>query len=138
MNEYLTRSTIFAPIEPEPTTSPRRSLSRFVSDRLVSYGIPASVESLHSTSRTFLLISIDAEVATSTNVMADHGNAVSESLMREIRAGYSESSYVSGIFWRVEPPQNGSPHTTAVFQKARAELEFKIRERRAARVQQPA
>ncbi len=133
MNGNLTRSTIFAPVESDPSLAPRRSLSRFVFDRLASYGITASVESLRSTSKTFLLISLDSEVATATNVMLDHGNAVSEAMMREIRAEFGDGVNMDGIFWRVIPPPVGSASSEAVFQKARLELELKIRERRAAR-----
>ena len=134
MNGNLTRSTIFAPVERESSEAPRRSLSRFVFDRLASYGITAMVESLRSTSKNFLLISLDSEVASATNVMFDHGNAVSELLMREIRSEFGEGVKMDGIFWRVEPSPADSASSEAMFQKARLELELKIRERRAARV----
>jgi hypothetical protein len=137
-NENLTSSNVFAPVENDSSLAPRRSLSRFAFDRLQSWGITASVESLRSTSRNFLLISVDAEVATATNIMVDHGNSVGEALTREIRALFGEGVNMYGIFWRVEPPPAGTASPEAVLQKAKLELELKLRERRAARVGRPA
>jgi hypothetical protein len=53
--------------------------------------------------------------------------------MREIRVEFGEGVNMDGIFWRVEPPPIGTASSEAIFQKARLELELKIRERRAAR-----
>lgn len=133
MNGNLTRSTVFAPQEGDSAQMPRRSLSRFVFDRLQEYGITARVESLRSTTRTFLLISLAADAARATNVMGDHGNAVSEQIMREIRESFGETPNLAGIYWRVEPSTSPTPESNELFQRARAALEAKIRERRAAR-----
>jgi|GEM_PF-6603505 len=133
MNEDLTRSTIFAPNDGEVPPYSRRSLSRFVMDRLANSGVSASVESLRSTTRAFLLVSVSAEIDHASDAMADHGNALGEWLLHEIHANFQEEQKIEGIFWRILPPANASQPLGLVFKKARAELEAKIRKRRAQR-----
>lgn len=129
MQEDLTRSTILA--NPDDGLPPPPSFSRFVHEKLLSQGIPAAVESLKSTTRTFLLISLAGDAPETAQVLADHGNAMAEWLQREVRAAFGEQPTFAGVYWRVVPP--AIPAANSPFEKARADLEAKIRQRRAAR-----
>lgn len=114
----------------------RRSLSRFVQERLTACGVSASVESLRSPSRTFLLVTLSAEVAQTTMVLNDHGNALAEWLGREVRSAFQGDEKLAGIYWRVTAPAASSDLLEPIFRKARADLEAKIRARRAQRFTQ--
>jgi hypothetical protein len=135
MTPDLNRSTFLGPLDDDSAPA-RRSLSRFVLERLASCGVPANVDSLRSPTRTFLLVTLTAEVAQSTMVLNDHGNALGEWLNREVRASFRGEETVAGIFWRVTAPAASSALIEPIFRKARADLEAKIRARRAQRLTQ--
>jgi hypothetical protein len=136
MNRDLNRSTVLSPLDADTGAPQRKSLSRFVLERLASTGVTANVESLRSPTRTFLLVTLSAEVAQSTMVLNDHGNALGEWLIREVRERFLGEEKVAGIYWRVTAPAASSDLIEPIFRKARADLEAKIRARRAQRLTQ--
>lgn len=137
MNRELNRSTFLGPMDAESGAQPsRRSLSRFVVERLATCGVPATVESLRSPSRTFLLVTMSAETAQNTMVLNDHGNALGDWLAREVRSAFHDDEKLAGIYWRVTAPAASSALIEPIFRKARADLEAKIKARRAQRFTQ--
>jgi hypothetical protein len=136
MNRDLNRSTFLGALDADTGAPARKSLSRFALERLTACGVPASVESLRSPTRTFLLVTLTAEVAQSTMVLNDHGNALGDWLGREVRKTFQGDETLAGIYWRVTPPAASSAMLEPIFRKARADLEAKIRARRAQRFTQ--